>query len=261
MIRWRTTLRGLQGGQALLRLTQIEFLKLRRRKLVWLMMLTALFMPLLGIFYFSDSGVTATDAMQFYKWSAFSYTLWIILPIVLGMFSTILMYEENQNGMLGQIWIIPVNKMQFFLSKFAVVMIYSVAFMIVTALVSVIAGTVIPSVGFDINAVGFLFIKCLEIGILAAIAMLPILAITTVQKGYILPICITLLYAFLGFVLLMVNMYLHPLSSVSAIVTHNIPGVVLPHELNICAASISIIIWAVASLLLANMALGKKSEV
>ena len=39
-----------------------------------------------------------------------------------------------------------------------------------------------------------------------------VLAVAAAQKGYILPVCLTLIYTFLGFILLMVNMYLHPVS-------------------------------------------------
>ena len=53
---------------------------------------------------------------------------------------------------------------------------------------------------------------------------------------YILPVCVTLVYTFLSFILLMVNMYLHPLSSATAIIMRDIPGVILAQEVNIPAA-------------------------
>lgn len=94
----------------MLKLIQVEFLKLRRRKFIWLMLLTALFMPLAAVFYFSSVKGTGVDPIMFYKWTAFSYTPWIILPVVLGMLCTMLMYNENQYDMLKQLWIVPVNK-------------------------------------------------------------------------------------------------------------------------------------------------------
>ena len=56
----------------------------------------------------------------------------------------------------------------------------------------------------------------------------------------------------------MVNMYLHPLSSMSAIVMRDIPGVVLAQTLNIPAALICITIWCAGSVALAILALGKR---
>ena len=94
----------------MLKLIQVEFLKLRRRKFIWLMLLAALFMPLAAVFYFSSVKGTGVDPIMFYKWTAFSYTPWIILPVVLGMLCTMLMYNENQYDMLKQLWIVaPVS--------------------------------------------------------------------------------------------------------------------------------------------------------
>lgn len=84
-----------QGERELLKLIQVEFLKLRRRKFIWLMLLAALFMPLAAVFYFSSVKGTGVDPIMFYKWTAFSYTPWIILPVVLGMLCTMLMYNET----------------------------------------------------------------------------------------------------------------------------------------------------------------------
>ena len=88
--------------------------------------------------------------------------------------------------------------------------------------------------------------------------MLPVLAVAAAQKGYILPVCLMLVYTFLGFILLMVNMYLHPLSSMTAIVMRNIPGVVLAQPLNIPGAFLCIGVWGVASVLLAVAVLKKR---
>lgn len=63
-----------QGERELLKLIQVEFLKLRRRKFIWLMLLAALFMPLAAVFYFSSVKGTGVDPIMFYKWTAFSYT-------------------------------------------------------------------------------------------------------------------------------------------------------------------------------------------
>ncbi|HBL5294329.1 TPA: ABC transporter permease, partial [Clostridioides difficile] len=106
----------------MLKLIQTEFLKLRRRKLIWLMLLSALIMPFFALLYFNYFGKTGVEPIKFYKWSAFGYTLWIILPVVLGIFCTMLIHEENQYDMLKQLWIVPISKMGYFFSKFFVVL-------------------------------------------------------------------------------------------------------------------------------------------
>lgn len=54
------------------------------------------------------------------------------------------------------------------------------------------------------------------------------------------------------------NMYLHPLSSMTAIVMYDIPGVVFDQPLNIPAAFLCIGVWAAASAVLANVALVRR---
>lgn len=242
----------------MLKLIQTEFLKLRRRKFVWLMLFAALFMPFFALFYFQHMGETGIDPVQFYKWTAFSYTPWIILPVVLGMLCTMLMYDENQYDILKQLWIVPVNRMGYFFSKFAVVLFYSVLFMFITAIASILAGVLPGYIVWDWNSILYLLKKCMEISVLTAFAILPILAVAASQKGYILPVCVTLIYTFLGFILLMVNMYIHPLSSTTAIVMRDITGVVLQQELNIPVAFMCIAIWSFISAVSANTVLHRR---
>lgn len=242
----------------MLKLIQTEFLKLRRRKYFQVMLLAALFMPFLAVFYFRNARGTDLDPVQFYKWTAFSYTPWIILPVVLGVVSTMLMYDETQNDTLKQLWIIPVSKAEYFFSKFIVMFCYSVCFMLLTAVSSVLFGTLSGYIAFEWSSISYMFKKCMEIAVLTAFAIMPLLGTAAVAKGYILPICVTLVYTFLGFILLMVNLYLHPLSSVTAVIMRDIPGVVLTQPPYIPAAFLCIAVWGMVSLLLTVFVLKKR---
>lgn len=242
----------------MLKLIQIEFFKLRRRRIVWVMLLAALFMPFFALFYFRRIGGTGIDPVQFYKWTAFSYTPWIILPVVLGMLCTMLMYDENQYDMFKQLWIVPVNRIGCFFSKFAVVLFYSVLFMCITAIASALAGILPGYISWEWNSIFYLMRKCMEISVLTAFSVMPILAVAASQKGYIFPVCVTLIYTFLGFILLMVNMYIHPLSSMTAIVMRDIPGVIWNQEPDMKAAFLCIGLWSIASSAFANAALHRR---
>lgn len=247
---------------ALLNLIQTEFLKLRRNKLIWLMLLAALIMPFFALVYFNYFGDKGIDPIQFYKMSALSYTIFIILPVILGILSTMLMHEENQYDMLKQLWIVPISKIGYFFSKFFVVLVYSICFMLITFVASVMFSVLSGYVVFDWGSVFYLLKKCLEIGVITAFVMLPILAIAASQKGYILPICITLVYAFFAFFIMEINMYLHPLSSMTVIIMRNndIPGIVVPQAINLPLAFLCICVWDIIAVFLANVAL-KRSGV
>ena len=51
----------------MLKLIQVEFLKLRRRTFIWLMLLAALFMPLAAVFYFAIVKESVVEPIDFYK--------------------------------------------------------------------------------------------------------------------------------------------------------------------------------------------------
>lgn len=106
-----------------------------------------------------------------------------------------------------------------------------------------------------LRSISYLFKKCIEIAILTAFSILPLLAVAAAGKNYILPVCVTLVYTFLSFILLMVNMYLHPLSSATAIIMRDIPGVILAQEVNIPAALFCIGIWTIVSIVFAYISL------
>lgn len=244
----------------MLNLIETEFIKLRRRKFVWLMLLAAFIMPFFALLYFHYFGKKGIEPIQFYKWSAFGYTLWIILPVVLGILCTMLTREENQYNMLPQLWLVPISKMGYLFSKFFVILIYSICFMLLTAISSIAFSVLSGYVVFEWGSVLFLLEKCFEIGVLSAFVMLPILAIAVAQKGYILPSCATLVYAFSGFFIMTINMYLHPISSMAVIIMRNkeIPGLMFIQEINIPFAVLSIFIWDLVAIILADITLKRR---
>ena len=105
----------------MLNLVQTEFLKLRRKKMIWFMLLAAFIMPFFSFVYYNYFEASGIDPVAFYKLAAFGYTPFIILPFVLGVFCAVLMHDENRYDMLKQLWIVPVSKMGYFFSKFIVV--------------------------------------------------------------------------------------------------------------------------------------------
>lgn len=183
----------------MLKLIQIEFLKLRRQKLLYFLLPCSFVMPFFSFLYFHYLGETNVNPMMFYKWSAFGFTQFMILPFVLGMLCVIFMHEETRCDMFRQLWIVPVNKMGLFFSKFFVILLYSMSFMLLNAAASVLFGVLPGYFPFSWADTLFLVERCLEIAVLIGISMLPVLALSALQKGYLFPACMILLYLFAGF--------------------------------------------------------------
>lgn len=231
----------------MLSLVQTEFLKLKRKKFIWFV--PALIMPLVAVLYFKAGNPLDLTPIKFYRWTAFSYTTWIILPFTLGILSTMLVYQEAESNLLTQFWIVPISKFRFLVSKFCVVWLYSIGFMIVCAIGSIALGSFSGLIEITKDSILNLLFKCLEIAVLLPFAMIPILAVAITQKGYILPVSVTIVYTFLGFILLMGNIYFHPLSSVVGILMRGIEGIVMKEPLQIGKAILSIGIWSSVSVI------------
>lgn len=244
----------------MLELIRTEFLKLRRKKMVWLLLATSPVMPALAALLFWYRGDTNVHPAEFYRWSAFGATLFVILPLVLGVFSTVLMYNEYRDGTLNQLWIVPVSRIGYFFSKFFMILVYSVCYMLVTAISSAILSVLPGYVVFGWGTMWFLFGKCFEIGILTAFSVMPILAVASATKGYILPFCAALVYAFAGFFLMTENMYVHPICSTAAMVMDggDIPGVTFSQPFHIVPAILCIAVWGLVSAVFANAALKRR---
>lgn len=259
MIPWKIISKKSQEVRALLKLVSIEFCKLRRKKQIWLMLLSAWIMPFFAFLYFGYLGQKDIDPAAFYKWSSYNYTLFIILPFVLGLFATMLMHDENRYDMLKQLWIVPVSKMGLLFSKFFVVLIYGICFMLLNVFASVLFSVLPHYVAFDWGDILRLLERSIEIAVLTAVAILPVFALSASQKGYIFPVCVTLIYVFAGVFITPVNSCIHPLSCVFVIIARNgtLSGFTLP-QTNVSIALISLCIWGIASVLFANIKLSKR---
>ena len=203
-------------------------------------------------------GETNVNPMMFYKWSAFGFTQFMILPFVLGMLCVIFMHEETRYDMFRQLWIVPVNKMGLFFSKFFVILLYSMSFMLLNAAASVLFGVLPGYFPFSWADTLFLVERCLEIAVLIGISMLPVLALSALQKGYLFPACMILLYLFAGFFMTSACPYFHPISCTSILIARNgiIPGLTLPSEL--LPAFLGILVWSLGSIAFASLALRKR---
>ena len=158
---------------------------------------------------------------------AFKNLTSLFLPIVLGMFATTLFFDEQKNDTLKELLIIPISKAQLYFTKVAVVILMSVVLCMVTFLLSVLGGFVAG--GFpDLNAESLLQAALLYLtgSVLVPVAMLPIIFLATLSKGYVLPIGATLLYLVPVVIAPAYLMGLHPLASVMGVYARFSPAAV-----------------------------------
>jgi len=125
---------------------------------------------------------------------------------------------NRKNDTLKGLLIIPISKTQLYFSKIAVVIFMSLALCLLTFAICILGGFLAG--GFtDLNTetilqAGLLFLAG---GVLVPLAMLPVIFLATLAKGYVLPIGAALLYLVPVVLIPSGIMGLHPLASVMGI--------------------------------------------
>ena len=123
----------------MLKLICVEFKKLRRRREVLFMLLAAFIMPAVSLFYFYTHRDMLTD-IGLYKQAILSFNIFLILPALLGILSATIVYREQADDVFKQLLIIPLKKEQLMLAKWAVTLVFSEAFMIISTLFTISVG-------------------------------------------------------------------------------------------------------------------------
>src|SRR5699024_11744964 len=70
--------------------------------------------------------------MGLYKQALFSFNIFLILPAILGVLASLLVYNEQRCDGLKQLWIIPMSKGSYLFAKWVVVLTASLAFMMLS---------------------------------------------------------------------------------------------------------------------------------
>ena len=189
----------------MLKLIKCEFLKLKRKPLVFISLLLSVFMPLAYAFFLADVN-TDVDAVNGVMSSLFQLSAYLLLMPLLVILASNLLFEELDNDTLKNLVTIPVNRTKLVLSKMLVLLLFAVGFMAVGGLVNL---AVLLFQGWE--PVGFwnLFGVGIEEGLIMWVGALPcILLVVLLNKNYIVSVVITFFYTIANYILSMNDMFL-----------------------------------------------------
>lgn len=205
----------------MLSLIESEFLKLKRKFIILIILLTSLMPPLINVLYtlnLPKSSKINNSLMTFFQ-SEFTFTEWVLFPCILGALGSILYLSEKENRTLRKLMVIPVNKTMFLSAKFIMLVLFSILFMLSTTTCTVIGALLFNYPDMSVAVVIKLFRISLETGIMTSFSIQPIIFIAALsQSGYILPTCAVLIYSISGLTFSSQLAGIHPLSSVYGIV-------------------------------------------
>lgn len=112
----------------MLRLMECEFLKLKRRPLVFISLVLSVFMPLAYIFFLSDVN-TDVDAVNGVMSSLFQLSAYLLLMPLLVILASSLLFQELDHDTLKNLAAVPVDRTKLVLSKMLVLLLFAVGFM------------------------------------------------------------------------------------------------------------------------------------
>ena len=141
----------------MLKLIKCEFLKLKRKPLVFISVFLSALLPLAYAIFLADAN-TDVDATNNMMSGLFQLSAYLLLMPLLVILASNLLFEELDNDTLKNLVTIPVNRTKLVLSKMLVLLLFAIGFMAVGALV-ILAALLIQ--GW--NPVGFW--KLFQVGI------------------------------------------------------------------------------------------------
>ncbi len=176
----------------MLKLIKCEFLKLKRKPLVFISVFLSALLPLAYAIFLADAN-TDVDATNNMMSGLFQLSAYLLLMPLLVILASNLLFEELDNDTLKNLVTIPVNRTKLVLSKMLVLLLFAIGFMAVGALV-ILAALLIQ--GW--NPVGFwkLFQVGIGEGVIMWVGALPcILIVVLLDKNYIVSVVITFFYS------------------------------------------------------------------
>lgn len=189
----------------MLKLIKCEFLKLKRRPLVFISLLLSVLMPLAYAFFLADAD-TDVDAVNGIMSSLFQLSAYLLLMPFLVILASNLLFGELDYDTLKNLVTIPVNRTKLALCKMLVLLLFAIGFMAVGGLVNL---AVLLLWGWQPVGFGTLFWVGLEEGLIMWVGALPcILLVVLLNKNYIVSVVITFFYTIANYILSINDIFL-----------------------------------------------------
>ena len=184
----------------MLKLISCEFAKLKRKKFILLVMLSAFIFPIPITVMMTTPQMTGkfdNDVEIFNACFQFimGYGVGLLLPCVIGVIAAMLFFMERDNDTFKNLRTIPVTSSQMIFAKIIVLFIMGVIFSLVSALAAVLCGSLVS----EVNGVAYKLFVALEMGIFITAGTLPLVVLVVFfSKTYIFSVLLCVFYSVLS---------------------------------------------------------------
>lgn len=176
-----------------------EFAKLKRKKFILLVILSAFLFPMpLTVLMKMDRMTEGYDSVRsFNEYFQFvmGYGVQLLLPCVLGVIAAMLFFMERDNDTFKNMRMIPVTSTQMIFAKIIVLFFFGVIFSLASAMIAILCGGLMAEVN---NIVYRLFIA-VEMGIFITAGTLPLIVVVVFfSKTYVFSVLLCVFYSVLS---------------------------------------------------------------
>lgn len=184
----------------MLRLIICEFTKLKRKKFVLLVILSAFIFPVPITVMMTTPQMAkrfSSDVEVFNACFQFimGYGVELLLPCIIGVIAAILFFMERDNDTFKSLRTIPVTSTQMIFAKIMVLFFMGVIFSLFSALAAVLCGSLVS----EVNGVVYKLLVALQMGIFITAGTLPLIVLVVFfSRTYIFSILLCVFYSVLS---------------------------------------------------------------
>jgi len=184
----------------LLKLVSCELQKLKRKKFIPFVILSAfLFPPPLALMMLTPRVMARYDTKaelfdDFYQF-VLGYGVELLLPCVIGVIAAMLFFMERDNDTFKNLRTIPVTSTQMILAKITLLFLFGLVFCLATAAAAIVCGSLIAEVG----GLGYKLWAAVELGIFITAGTLPLVVLVVFfSRTYIFSVLLCIFYSVLS---------------------------------------------------------------
>jgi bacitracin transport system permease protein len=186
--------------RGLLRLVGCEFAKLKRKKFILLVVLSAFLFPvpltvLMTMPQTAGRYDSKIDIFNAYFQFVMGYGVELLLPCMIGVIAAMLFFMERDNDTFKNLRTIPVTSTQMVLAKIIVLFFFGIIFSLTSAFIAILCGGVIA----EVNSVAYKLFFAIEMGIFITAGTLPLVVLVVFfSKTYVFSVLLCIFYSVLS---------------------------------------------------------------
>lgn len=182
----------------MLNMMRCEFAKMRRKPLIFASVLLSVLIPLAYAVMLADPK-TSAEAVEGMMSCLFQVSAYLLLMPLVVILASNLLFEEQDNDTLKNLLTIPVSKSMLAITKMLVLFLFSVLFMVVGSLLSLL---ILLIQGWEPVGFARLFFVGIGESIIMWVGVMPcILLLVALNKSYIISVIITFFYTMVNYLL------------------------------------------------------------